>query len=486
MIDEPQKSEEFGAAGSAGNTVSAPVSGPVSDNNHDHSVTINRDFVQAIKRALALPAADDARVQLGALVDPLHAADLADVLEHLKPDQRSRLIALMGSDLDAEMLSELDESVRDEVLTQIEPQRLAEAITELDSDDAVHLIEDLEAPHQREILSTMPVEERSALEEGLSYPDESAGRLMQRELIAVPSYWNVGQVIDHLRESDDLPNIFHEIYLIDPTYHPVGSVPLNRILRTKRPVQVSDIMDTDHRTVPVEMDQEEVAFLFQQYDLVSVPVVDDAGRLIGMITIDDVVDVVQEEAEEDIMRLAGVPEGALYDSVLKATGARFSWLLLNLLTAILASVVIAVFDASIEKVVALAILMPVVASMGGNAGTQTLTLTVRALATREMTAANAARIINKEVLIGGVNGLVFAALAGVIAGLWFQDFALGLVLGAAMIINLVVAGCAGILIPLGMVRLRVDPALASSVFVTTITDMVGFFAFLGLATIWIV
>jgi magnesium transporter len=305
---------------------------------------------------------------------------------------------------------------------------------------------------------------------------------MQREFIAVPAYWTVGQLIDYCRESADLPDEFYEIFVVDPRQRPIGSVPLYRAMRTERPVMVRSIMAPETRLIPIDMDQEEVAYLFQQYRMASGPVIDEAGRMVGVVTFDDVAQVIQEEAEEDLMRLAGVAgETDLALSVMRTSRTRFTWLLVNLFTAILASLVISLFDATIEEIVALAILMPIVASMGGNAGTQTLTVAVRALATHELTAANAMRVLGKEVLVGGLNGVLFAILMGLIAGLWFQNPALGLVIAAAMVINMLIAGFFGMLVPLGCERLGVDPAIAASVFLTTITDVVGFFAFLGLA-----
>ncbi len=427
----------------------------------------------------ALEGGDSSGVR--ALIRPLHAADLADLIEFIAPDERKHLFELVGGDLSPDALSELGEAARDDILELFEPRDLAAVVTELEIDDAVSLLEDMDEAQQREVLDAVPADERGALEEGLAYPEDTAGRLMQRDLIAVPAFWTVGQTIDHLREADDLPDIFHEIFVVDPAHRPVGSVALSTALRTKRPVTISEIMGPELHTVPVAMEQEEVAYLFRQYDLLSAPVVDDADRLLGVLLVDDMVDVIREEVEEDAFRLAGVADGDLNEGVVETTRTRFSWLLLNLLTAILASVVIAFFGASIEKLVALAILMPIVASMGGNAATQTMTVAVRALATHELTAANATRIVVKEVLVGGMNGLLFAVLTGAVGGFWFQDAALGLVLGAAMVINMVVAGLAGILVPLTLERAGVDPAVASTVFVTTITDVFGFAAFLGLA-----
>jgi magnesium transporter len=443
----------------------------------DDLYAVTPDFVREV-----LDALDAGQVErVGELVAELHSADLADLIGLVTRDERKLLIQIIRAQLEPDVLSALEEGIRDEVIELLDTRDLAAAVSELPTDDAVYLLEDLEEAEQKEILEAVPEEDRAAVEEALTYPEDSAGRLMQRELIAVPAFWNIGQTIDYLRESDDLPDEFYEIFVVDPGHRPIGTVPLNRAMRTKRPVVVSEIMEAEPKLVPVAMDQEEVAFLFRQYDLLSAPVIDDAGRLVGSITVDDVVDVIDEEAEEDIMHLGGVSETDLYLPVLRTTRTRFVWLLVNLFTAILASLVIWQFDATIEKLVALAILMPIVASMGGNAGTQTLTVAVRALATRELTATNALRIIKKEALVGGVNGVLFALLVGVVAGLWFADLALGLVIASAMVINMVVAGLSGILIPLACDRAGVDPAISASVFLTTITDVVGFFAFLGLA-----
>ncbi len=415
------------------------------------------------------------------LVLPLHAADVADLLQRLNAEERHGLVEALRPRIDPEVLSELDETVRDAIVEQLGAAEVAAAVAELDTDDAVDLIEDLDAEVQREILQAVPAAERVMLETGLAYREYSAGRLMQRELVAVPAYWTVGEVIDFLRTAEGLPEDFYDLFIVDPRHRPVGKLPLSRVLRAKRPVAVGDIMLPDFVTVPVDMDQEEVAFLFRQHDLVSAPVVEREGRLVGAITIDDVVDVIDEEAEEDIMHLGGVSGDDLYRATLATTRSRFTWLMVNLFTAVLASFVIFQFEDTIEKIVALAVLMPIVASMGGNAGTQTLTVSVRALATKELTPTNALRIVGKELLVGSFNGILFAILAGVIAWLWFDDAAIGLVLAAAMLINLVVAGFAGTVIPLALDRTGVDPAVASTVFLTTVTDVIGFFAFLGLA-----
>jgi magnesium transporter len=445
----------------------------------DESFSLSTEFIRAVTGALEAEDAEQVRLRLVGL----HAADLADLINLISSDQRRQLIELLGRDLDPEVLAELEESVRDEILALIDPRHLAAAVSELETDDAVYVLEDLEPHEQQEVLRAIPAQDRAAVEEGLAFAEDSAGRLMQRDFIAVAEYWTVGQTIDYMRESDDLPDEFYEIFVVDPAFRPVGTIPLNRAMRTKRPVMVRQIMNTEQKLIPVDMDQEEVAYMFSQYDLLSAAVVDQNGRLVGMITADDVMEVIEEEAEEDIMRLAGVGEVDLYDSVLNTTRTRFTWLLVNLGTAILASIVIALFDATIEQIVALAILMPIVASMGGNAGTQTLTVAVRSLAARELTPTNAYRVINKETLVGLVNGVLFAVLISIVAAVWFKDLALGGVLAAAMVINMVVAALSGILVPLGLDRIGIDPAVASSVFVTTITDVVGFFAFLGLAAL---
>ena len=438
---------------------------------------VTPSFVRDLIRALERKQAERVRE----LVLPLHEADMADVLELLRTRERRLLIEFLGDDLPSEVLSELDEGVRDSVIDILGPKAVAKAVQELDADDAVYLLEDLDDHEAKVILDQLPQEDRQELEEGLQFEEETAGRLMQRAYVALGPGWTVGHTIDFLRDSDDVPDEFYEIFVVDGEDHPLGTVPLNKIMRTKRPVPLSDIMEEEQTTIPVGMDQEEVAYLFEQYNLVSAAVIDDNGRQVGVITVDDVVDVIKDEAEEDILSLAGVRDAEVSDSIMETTRGRFPWLLINLGTAILASAVIALFEGTIQQAVSLAILMPIVASMGGNAGTQTLTVSVRALATRDLTATNALRIIWREVVVGGLNGIAFAILMGGCAGLWFEDWVLGGVLAMAMIINMIVAGLSGILVPLGLEKANVDPALASSVFVTTVTDVVGFFAFLGLA-----
>lgn len=429
----------------------------------------------------AVKAADKTAVL--ELVQPLHAADMGDLLGLLRGKQRRKLLDLLGPQLDPEVLPELDERLRDRVVAAMSSEALAAAVAALETDDSVYLLENLSEQRKAEVLNLLPRIERAPVEKGLSYPEDTAGRLMRSELVAVPHYWTVGHTIDYMRSVDDLPDEFYEIFIVDPSFHLVGTVPLSRVARTRRHVAMHDIMEREQTMIPVMMDQEEVAYLFNQYGLISAAVVDEDERLVGVITVDDVVDVIGEEAEEDILRLGGVAETDPTDSVIHTTRRRFPWLLVNLLTAILASLVIAQFEATIEEIVALAVLMPIVASMGGNAGTQTLTVAVRAIATKEMNATNAARIVYREVFVAGYNGVLFALIMGAIGGLWFDSLAIGAVLAAAMLINLLAAGIAGVLAPLALERLKIDPAMASGVMVTTVTDVVGFFAFLGLATL---
>ena len=445
----------------------------------DPGYALNPSFVRSVINALEAGKSDTVRK----LTLPLHAADLADLLGLVRAGERRELVKLLGKDLDPNVLCELDEDVRDDVLKQLEPQVIAAAVQVMDSDDAVQLIEDLTREERDSVLEHVPQFDRTAMEQALAYGEDCAGRLMQREVVTVPPFWSVGQVIDYMRSAAGIPDSFFEIYIVDESFHPIGSVPTSRFLQTRREVRVRDIMDTELSLIPAVMDQGEVAYIFNQYHLLSSAVVNEDGRLVGMITVDDIVDVIREEDTEDILALGGVKEGGLSDGVVKTTQRRFSWLMVNLFTAILASLVIAFFDATIEKFIALAILMPIVASMGGNAGTQTLTIAVRAIATRDLTPSNAARIIYREVLVGGLNGVLFAIVMGLIGGIWFQNLMLGLILGFAMIINLLCAGAAGILVPLGLQRAGADPALASTVFVTTVTDLVGFSVFLGLGAL---
>ncbi len=444
----------------------------------DEEGDFRSDFLRAVEAALE--EGDSAKLK--ELTGDLHEADLADLIQ---PEEREKLIATLGPEFSAGALSELDEGVRDQLLEALPAEMVAEALQQLDTDDAVYLLEDLDESDQKAILDQLPDLERVALKRSLEYPEDSAGRIMRTEFISVPPFWSVGQTIDYMREAEDLPERFDEIFVVDPAYHLIGAVALSRLLRSKREVMIEDITEPDIRPIPVDNDQEEVAQQFERYGLVSVPVVDQDNRLVGVITADDVVEVIQEEASEDILHLGGVSVTSVSDTVLHTTQQRFLWLFVNLGTAILASLVISLFGASIQQMVSLAVLMPIVASMGGNAGTQTMTVVVRALATRDLGPANVARVIARETAVGFLNGLLFAAIMGTVTYFWFGNTDLGMVIGVAMVMNLVVAALAGILIPLGLNALGVDPAITSAVFLTTVTDVVGFFAFLGLASVWL-
>jgi magnesium transporter len=419
------------------------------------------------------------------VAESLHAADVADLIEALNVDERPQLIQGLGTTFEPEALSYLDPSVRQEVLEHVGPRGLATALSALESDDAVEIFEDLDPEFQQRLLPQLPEGYRLILEEAIAFPEESAGRLMQREVATIPMGWTVGETIDFMRSAAHLPADFYDLYVVDPKHKPQGLVPLSRVLRTKRATPITEVMEVDLKTIPYTMDQEEVAYLFRQYGLVSAPVVDDANRVVGMITVDDIVHVIDEEAEDDLMKLGGVGERDLYGKVLETTRSRATWLVVNLGTAVLASVVIGLFEATLEQAVALAVLMPIVASMGGNAGTQTLTVAVRALAMKDLTRANALRFIGKECAIGFLNGLIFAVLTGIVAWIWFGRPEIGAVIGAAMVVNMIVAGASGTLVPITLDKLKIDPAVASGVCLTTITDVVGFFAFLGLAALFI-
>jgi magnesium transporter len=447
----------------------------------DEDGAVRADYVERVAQAIA---AGDSKT-LRELVGDLHEADVGDLIEALDPELRPRLIALMGQDFDYTALTQVDDAVREEILEGLPAESVAEGVRELDSDDAVAILEDLPKDEQSEILEQLPPSERVALARSLHYPENSAGRIMQTELIAVPPGWTVGQTIDHMRETPDLPDRFWELYVADPDGRLKGAVALDRLLRTKRPVPIEQLLEEDLRPVRVTNDREDVARMFERYDLVSAPVVDEQDRLVGVITFDDIVDVIEEEAEEDIKALGGVRrEEELSDPVWTIARGRFNWLLVNLATAFLASSVLGLFEGQLEKMVALAVLAPIVASQGGNAATQTMTVAVRALATRELSSANAARIILREVLVGLVNGAAFAVITGVAAAAWFRVPGLGVVIGLAMVCNLLAGALGGILVPLGLYHFRADPAVSSGVFVTTVTDVVGFFSFLGIATLW--
>ncbi len=414
----------------------------------------------------------------------LHESELGDLLESIQPEQRHALVRLLGADFDMTALTEVDEAIRLDIVEQMPNEQIAAGIGELDSDDAVYILEDLDREDRDDILSQLPFTERVRLLRALDYPESSAGRRMQTEFVAVPPFWTVGQTIDYLREEEELPESFSQIFVIDPTFKLVGVMDLDRLLRSKRQVKIETIMHETNHPIPAEMDQEEAAQLFEQYDLLSAAVVDSNGRLVGVLTIDDVVDVIQEEAEEDLLRLGGVGDEELSDSIASTSRSRVPWLGINLMTAFLAASVIELFDATIQQIVALAILMPIVAGMGGNAGSQTMTVSVRALATKNLDIHNAARIIRREAGVGLLNGALFGCAIGIIAGLWFHDMNIGGIIAAAMLINMLAAALAGILIPLCLDRFGADPAVSSAVFVTAVTDIVGFFSFLGLATWW--
>jgi magnesium transporter len=426
----------------------------------------------------------DDREGLVALMDPLHPADIADLLEQINAFDRMRLIKLYDREFDGDILSELDESIREEVIGILSPQVLADAVRDLDSDDVVDLLEDLDHPQQTAILNALEDSDRVAVQQSLTYPEYSAGRLMQREVVMAPEHWNVGEAIDYLRNSEDLPDQFYHIVLVDPRLRPVGNVTLGKLMGSRREVMLQSLVEDTFHVIPVLQYEGDVAYAFNQYHLISAPVVDENERLVGVITIDDAMAVLDEEHEEDVLRLAGVDsESSLSDRVIETTKRRFPWLFVNLITAILASLVIAQFEDAISTIVALAVLMPIVASMGGNAGTQSLTVAVRALATKDLTGSNVWRVIRREVLVGLINGLAFAVIMGLVGLVWFGSPQLGYVIAAAMVINLVVAGLAGTGIPIVLEKLGIDPALASGAFVTTVTDVVGFFAFLGLAVV---
>ena len=430
---------------------------------------------------------DDDVAAIDRLMEPLHPADVADLLEQISAAERESLLQLWSTGIDGEVLSELEEGLREEVIAFLPSHVLAEAVRELDSDDVVDLVEYMEDAQQAAILDALDEADRAAVEEALSYPEDSAGRLMQREVVRAPEHWTVGEMIDHLRHHKaDLPEQFYHIILVDPRMKPTGYITLGRMLSTAREVELNQITEDSFRPIPATQPEEEVAYAFNQYHLISAPVVDDDGRLVGVITIDDAMIVQDAEAEEDILRLAGVGEGGLNDRVLETTKQRFPWLAVNLVTAILASLVIAQFEAAIAQIVALAVLMPIVASMGGNAGTQSLTVAVRAIATKDLTRSNLMRVVLREAGVGLINGLIFAVVMGRVGLVGFGSPLLGGVIAAAMVINLLVAGLAGILVPVVLDRLGVDPALASGAFVTTVTDVVGFFAFLGLAVLLLI
>ena len=461
-------------------TATAPLPPEHDDIEHialDEDYVLTAAFVEKV-----VDAADDGDgLRLRSLLEDLHPADVADLMGFLTAEHRGVVVLWLPPDLLAETLPELDDGIREEILERVPSGVLAEALQELDSDDAAAVVEDLEDDQREKVLAAMPEGDRAAIESSLGYAEDSAGRLMQREVMAAPQFWNVGDTIDHVRsQGEELPELFFDIYVVDPLNRPVGGVPISRLLRSPRAVALSEIMEPINE-IAVDQDQEEVAYIFEKYHLISAPVIDAAGRLVGQITVDDIVNIIQEENREDILRLAGVSDESRGAGVLGVVRSRIPWLVVNLGTALFASSVIGLFKTEIETLVALAVLMPIVASIGGNAGTQALTVAVRALASRELNSANAMRILSREVMVGLFNGVVIAALLGGVAWLWFHLPLLSLTIGLAVLINLFAASLAGTLIPLALEKLDRDPAVASPVFVTWITDTVGFFSFLGLA-----
>ena len=446
----------------------------------DEDDRLKPEFVRAVLDAVE--AGDVAEAH--ALVEPLHPADIADLFELTPEDCRRDLAAAVSDLLDADVFAEMNDYVREALIDALDARQVADIASELDTDDAVAIIEDMEPEDQREVLRAMEPDDRAAIEEALSYPEESAGRLMQRDLVAVPEHWTVGDVLDYLRAEETLTTDFWEIFVVDPTHEPVGTCSLSWILRTPRSIAIADVMQREQTLIPVDMDQEEVALRFQKYALISAAVVDGSGRLVGMITVDDVVHIIQQEAGEDALRLSGAGEGDINEPIRFTVRTRLTWLLINLPTAMLAATVVGLFDERIARFAVLAQLMGIVSGMGGNAGTQTLAVVVRALATNQLTGSNTMRMIVRELRIAGSNGVGLGLLVGAGSYLWFGNPALATVFGLALFINNIVAGLAGVLVPVTLDRFDVDPAVASSVFVTTCTDSLGFFTFLGLAALW--
>jgi magnesium transporter len=451
-----------------------------STGNKKVNLDFNKEFINTFSEKI-----ENGNIEfINQTLKDLHEADVANLIENLNPSTRIKLIELESFNINPEIFIELNESIQGEVLQLLSIDSIIKIIKRLESDNAIKILENLEKDTKDKVLDKLPPKDKFLLEEGLSYPEDSAARIMQREFTAVPSNWTVGQTIDYLREDKDLPEEFLEIFIVDNDFKPIGTVPSSRVLRTSRDLKMNSIMIEMPVLISANMDQEEVGHTFENYNLVSAGVVNKDNKLVGMITADDVVTVVQEEAEEDVLRLAGVGDEEITDSVMLKTKRRFNWLLLNLFTALLATWVISNFGASIEQMVALAFLMPIVASMGGNAGMQTLAVTIRAIATKELSKTNFNRVVGKEFLIGILNGIIFAIITAVIVQLWFKQLNLSLLIGVSMILNMIVAGLFGILVPVSLKKLNIDPALASSVFVTTITDVIGFLSFLGLGSFY--
>ena len=449
-----------------------------STGNKKVNFDFNKEFIDTFSKKIQ---SNDVQFVNQTLKD-LHESDVANLIENLSNDSRTKLIEIEAFNIDPDIFIELNESIQSEVLLLLSVDSIIKIVKRLESDDSIKILENLEKDKKKLVLEKLPPKDKFLLEEGLSYPEDSAARIMQREFTAVPSNWSVGQTIDYLRENKDLPEEFLEIFIVDNDFKPIGTVPSSRVLRTSREAKMNSIMIEMPVLISVNMDKEEVGHTFENYSLVSAGVVNKSNKLVGMITADDVVTVVQEEAEEDVLRLAGVGNEEITDSVIVKTKRRFNWLLLNLFTALLATWVISNFGASIEQMVALAFLMPIVASMGGNAGMQTLAVTIRAIATKELSSSNFNRVVGKEFVIGILNGIIFAIITGVIVQLWFKQINLSMLIGVSMILNMIVAGLFGILVPVSLKKMNIDPALASSVFVTTITDVIGFLSFLGLGS----
>ena len=445
----------------------------------DASYVINKQKMAIVLSALA----SGNRVDLTEVLEPLHPADIADIIEQLNTTDRARFIRLYDTEFYGDILSEIDEHIREEVITELKPDVLAEAVRDLESDDVVDIVEDLEEQQKETILNALDEGDRVAVQSLLSYPERSAGRLMQREVVMAPEHWSVGMAIDFLRNDANLPEQFYHIVLVDPRLHPVGNVSLGKLMSSKRSVLLKEIIEDVFQVIPADQDEADVAYAFNQYHLISAPVVDVENRVVGVITIDDAMVVLDEELEEDIMLLAGIGDSSVSDTIIETVRGRLPWLAVNLVTAILASIVIAQFEATIAQFVALAILMPIIASMGGNAATQSLTVAVRAIATKDISSTNIGRVIRREVGVGILTGLIFAVSMGLIGVFWFGTAMLGVVIAISMLINLVVANLAGTTIPVILEKLGIDPALASGAFVTTVTDVVGFFAFLSIAGI---
>jgi magnesium transporter len=450
-----------------------------SDEGLETDYKLDRERVAAVRLAIATGDAD----RLHDLFEPLHPADIADLFEQLEVSERRELLGLAGDLVGGAVLSEIEEDLREEIIETLPQDQLAEAVRGLESDDVVDILEDLDEPQQEALLDVLDQSDRAAVEQSLAYPEFSAGRLMQREVVAAPEHWTVGDAIDHLRAQEGLPGQFYHVVLVDPRHRPTTYVTLGRLMSSSRATPLSEIAETSFRTFDVDEDEGDVAYAFNQYHLISAPVIDADGRLAGVITIDDAMIVLDEEHEEDVFRLAGVGDESLSNSTLEIVKRRFPWLAINLVSAILASIVISLFEDVLVAVVALAVLMPIIASMGGNAATQSMTVAVRALATRDLTGSNALRVIRREGVAGLLNGIVFAVIMGIVGVVWFGTPMIGVVIAVAMVINLLVAGLSGVLVPLALDKMGVDPALASGTFVTTVTDVVGFFAFLGLASV---